>query len=134
MAETAENLAELYYAKLRTGTNTGLVLAQFYSALTGKNIGRAEVISFNRLLKVFGKSNVFMAIIDVARLEEIPEFPYGLFYKICKDRLEASIHTEMTSASSDNLDRKVNELIKESAKIKKIDPERAGKFLDEGDK
>lgn len=127
---TSESLAELYFAKLKSSTNPGVVLAQFYSALTGKEVGKSEIMRFNMLLKVFGKSTVFFSIIDTSRVETITEFPYGLLYKICKDRLEATLHVEMTSASSDNLDRKITKTMEEILKVKKLDPEKFSKFLD----
>lgn len=135
MADNQEGLAELAYSKLRISENPGLILAQFYSAITGIPVGRSELIGFNRLLKTFGRSMIFFAIIDISRIKSFPEFPYGLLHKVCKDRLEATLHTELTSASSDNLDRRIEQAYKEIIKVKKIDPEKySSKFFDdEGD-
>lgn len=131
MAGTAESLAELFYARLRTSTNPGLVLSQFYAALLSKDIGRSEIMKFNVLVKIFGKSTVFFAIIDISRNDTITDFPYGLLFKICKDRLESTLHTEITSSSFDSLERLINETQKDISKVKKIDPEKASKFLDD---
>ena len=49
MADTSESLAELFFAKLKTAQNSGVVLAQFYGALMGIEVGRSEIINFSKL-------------------------------------------------------------------------------------
>ena len=131
MTGTSENIAELFYSKLKGSPNPGVVLAQFYSALIGTEIGRSEIIKFNMLLKTFGRSTVFFAIIDASRVESFSEFPYGLLFKICKDRLEASLGQDLTASSFDSLDKRITETQKEMGRVKSIDPEKALKYLKE---
>lgn len=130
MAENAEGLAELFFARLKTTNNVGVVLAQFYGALLGVEVGRVEIMGFNRLTKIFGKSLVFFSIIDISRKESFPEFPFGLLFKICKDKLEASLETEMTLSSFRSLERMITETEKDISKVKKIDPDKAMKYLE----
>lgn len=129
----SEGLADLFYDKLRTTTNAGVTLAQFYSAITGKPVGKSEMIKFNMLVKIFGKSSPFFAIIEVSRKENLDDFPYGLLFTICKNRLEASLEAEMTVSSFAKLDRTITEIQKMIPKIKEIDPDKASKFLDAGE-
>ena len=131
MANTTEGIAELFYARLRTSQSPGVVLAQFYGALFGVDAGRSEIIKCNMLVRIFGKSILFFSMIDLARTESFPEFPYGLLYKICKDKLEGALETDITSSAYDTLDRRLNELRKEMSKVIKIDPAKASKFLDD---
>jgi len=132
MANTAESLADLFFSKLKVATNAGVVLAQFYGAMLNVEVGRSEIIGLNRLIKIFGRTSVFFAIIDISRKgSPFAEFPYGLLYKICKDKFESSSEAEMSIYAYDNLDRMITEAQKEILRVKKIDPEKASKFLDE---
>jgi hypothetical protein len=133
MTETQENLAEMFFSKLKIAPNAGVVLAQFYGSMMGLDIGRSEIILFNKLVKLFGKTSVFFSIIDVTRIETPTEFPYGLLFKICKTKLEKSLESDMAMTSMFSLERRITDLEKEIAKVKKIDPEKASKYL-EGDK
>lgn len=128
-----EGLADLFYDKLRTSTNPGVTLAQFYSAITGKQVGRSEIIKFNMLVKIFGKSSPFFAILDVSRREDINDFPYGLLFKICKDRLESSLEAEITISSFSKLDRLISDTQKMIPKVKPYNPDKAIKLLDRKD-
>lgn len=130
MADSAENLAELFFAKLKTTSNAGVVLAQFYGALLNTDVGRSEVIMLNKLVKLFGKNSVFFSIIDISRKESFPEFPYGLLFKICKTKLETTTQADVAMSSRDNLERMITETLKEILKVKKIDPDRASKYLE----
>lgn len=133
MAEKVDSLGEIFYARLSTSTNPGVVLSQFYKALLNAEVGRSEIIKFNMLVKIFGKTSVFFAIIDISRRESFPEFPYGLLFKICKDRLEATLtDTEITSTAYQSLERRINEIQKDILNTKKIDPEKvSAKYLDD---
>lgn len=126
MTDNVDGLADLYYSKLRSATNPGIILLQFYQALTGKPYGRSEIIKMNMLVKVFGRTSSFFAIIDVCKKEAPADFPYGLLYKICRDRLESALGADTTLSSFDSLDRMITDKIKDISKTKKIDPD---KFL-----
>lgn len=128
-----EGIAELFYEKLRVSANPGVTLAQFYSALTGKEIGRSEIIKLNILVRTFGKSYAFFSIIDACRKEDLTDFPYGLLYKICKDRLENSIESDATLNAFSSLDRMIEEMKKKSGTIKQITPEKAERLLERKD-
>lgn len=112
-----ENLAEFYYEKLKSTTNPSQLIAQFYSELTGKISGRAEVIMFGKLIKVFGRFTVFFSTMDLANYE-IEGSAYALLYRICKSRFEREFETS-TSASSTDLSRTLNALEKEMERVRK---------------
>lgn len=113
-----ENIVELYYERLKSTTNAGQLLSQFYGELTGKVIGKAEVIMFNRLLKVFGRFTVFFSTLELGKYEEIQGVPYALLYTICKNRFEREFQ-DSPSASSTNLDRALTALEKEIERVSK---------------
>lgn len=132
MTNTAENIAELAYSRLKTSSNAGMVLSQLYSSLFGVDVGRSELIKFNLLVKKFGRTSVFFAVLAVSRKEEpFKEFPYGLLHKICMDRLEMDLQVGISTSSYESLDRLINETEKEMLRVKKIDPEKASRFLQE---
>lgn len=130
---TNENLAELFYAKLKTSANPGVVLAQFYGALLDKSVGRQEIIKMNMLVKLFGRNNTFFSIIDSSRADIGDEFPFGLLYKICKNRLEAAIQSDSSLSSFDSLDKKIAKAVEEIAKVKAVDGKRLEKLLSQLD-
>lgn len=124
MADTVENLAELFFSKLNSSPNAGVVLAQFYGALTGVQVGRSEIISFSKLSKVFGRTSVFFSIIDVSRKESFTEFPYGLLHTICKNKLEKTLQSDIDITGQHSLERKITDTNKEILKTKKVDPDK----------
>jgi len=132
MTET-EGLSDLYFSKLKTSVNPGVVLAQFYGAIMGLEIGRSEIIMFGKLVKIFGRSSVFFSVIDISRIDTPKEFPYGLLHHICRTKLEKSTEESLALTSMYSLERKITELEKEIAKIKRIDPEKARKYLEDAD-
>lgn len=115
-----ENSAQFFYEKLRTTTNPGLLLAQFYGEQTSKVIGRSEVIACNRLIKTFGRFSLFFAILDVTRN---PEEIYGndiypLLYAVCKNRFEREFH-DTSSVSSEDLSKTLKTIEKAIEQTKK---------------
>jgi hypothetical protein len=130
MTEIQENLAELFFSKLKVAPNPGVILAQFYGALTGREVGRTEIIGMNRLVKTFGRNSVFFSVIDVSRLKDVTEFPYGYIFAICRTKLQKANEADLSTASMQSLARLVTSLEEEVAKVKKIDPEKAGKYLE----
>jgi len=132
MTET-EGLSDLYFSKLKTSANPGVVLAQFYGAVMGLEVGRSEIIMLGKLVKMFGRSSVFFSIIDISRIETPKEFPYGLLHHICRTKLEKSTEQDLALTSMYSLERKITELEKEMAKIKRLDPEKARKYLEGAD-
>ena len=125
MSDTTENLTELFHARLKTASNAGVVLAQFYGAVMDLPVGRSEIIMLNKLVKLFGKTSVFFSILDISRIETPTEFPYGLLFKICKTKLEKTLESDLALNSMFSLERKVAEINKEIEKTRKMDPEKA---------
>ena len=132
MTEAQENLAEMFFSKLKIAPNAGVVLAQFYGSIMGLEVGRSEIVLFSKLVKLFGKTSVFFSIIDVSRIETPTEFPYGLLFKICKTKLEKSLESDMAMTSMFSLERRITDLEKDIAKVKRMDIEKANKFLEGG--
>lgn len=128
---TSENLVELFFSKLKTSTNPGVVLAQFYGALMEVDIGKSEVIGFNRLIKIWGRNQVFLSIIDISKHEPFTDFPYAFFHKILSNRFERANNGEINSGSFQDLNKIIEQIEKEIPKVKKIDPEKSSRFLSE---
>lgn len=132
MAEKTENLTELFFSRLRTDPNPSVVIAQFYSAMTGKTVGKSESQQFAKLIKWFGKLSVFSAVIDVARADDLEEFPFGLLFHICKRRLETVMGADMGMVSMESMENRLRNIEKAIERTKKIDPEKARKYLEGG--
>lgn len=130
MTETQENIAELFFSRLKVAPVPGVVLAQFYSALTGKEVGRSEMIMMGKLVKIYGRSSVFFSIIEVSRLKDLEEFPYGYIFAICKNKLQKVSEAELSTTSMQSLAKLISSLEDEVAKVKRIDPEKASKYLE----
>jgi hypothetical protein len=113
-----ENIAEFYYAKLKDTTNPGLTLATFYQELLGRTITKSEIIMYNRLIKVFGRFTVFLATLDLVNVQNLTDVPYGLLFKICKDRIEKLSQNDITTASSTDLSRDIASMEREQEKMK----------------
>jgi hypothetical protein len=130
MSELPENVVELYFSKLKTAQNPGVILAQFYNSVMGVEVGRSEIILFSKLVKLWGRTAVFFAVVDISRIDTPKEFPYGLLHHICKTKLEKSTEADLALTSFFSLERKITDLQKEMSSIKKIDPDKASKYLE----
>lgn len=113
-----ENQAEFYYEKLKSSTNPGQVLLEFFREMTSRDAGRSEIIMINRLIKVFGRFTVYFGIMDLSKIENLEGNLYPLLYTICKNRFE-KIHVESFSVSHESLDKYLKELEKERQKAQK---------------
>lgn len=106
-----ENISEFFYEKLKSSTNPGVVLAQFYAEILDRESGRSEIIMLNKLIKVFGRFSVFFAIMNLVNVQSLGEgFPYGLLFTICKSSLERKSDTEVDVATSKNLSKEVERM------------------------
>lgn len=116
-----ENQAEYYYEKLKNAINSGQVLLQFYSEITGREAGRAEIIMINKLIKLFGRFIVYFSIMDLSRYDKLEGEVYPLLYTICRSRFE-KVHNDVFTGAYASLDRQVASLEKEIEKnrLKKI--------------
>lgn len=120
-----ENIVEKYYNDLGTTTNAGLLLARFYGELTSKVIGKAEVILFNRLIRVFGRFTVFFSILDYSSKRELlaTEDLYPYLYAICRDRFEKQNEVSYSSSTTnlnkvaENIEKEINKMNKHKIKI-----------------
>lgn len=130
MADTQENLAELFFSKLKIAPNPGVILAQFYGAITGKEVGRSEIIMMNKLVKLYGRTSVFFSTIEITRLKDLEEFPYGYLFTICRTKLQKASEAELSITSMQSLARLITSLEDEVAKVKRIDPDKASKYLE----
>lgn len=104
-----ENLADIYYEKLSSTTNPGLVLAQFYRDTSGKPMTKSEIIMFNRLIKIFGRFIVYFSILDLSNTDIVGN-PNALFYTVCKNRLERKYGVILGSGES--LEKEINKIEK----------------------
>jgi hypothetical protein len=104
-----ENLADIYYEKLSTTTNPGLVLAQFYRDVSNKPMTKSEIIMFNKLIKTFGRFIVYFSIVDLANTD-IKGNPIALFHTVCKNRLEKKYGIVLNLEES--LEKEINRMDK----------------------
>jgi hypothetical protein len=107
----AEGLADSYFEKLNSDTNPGATLAKFYSELFNLTYGVKTVVMFNRLVKLYGKTNVFFSILEIGDTADHTNI-YGLINYICKKRLEKS-------SSSTPVDLLEDTVIASEKKVKK---------------
>ena len=120
---SSENIAELYYERLKTTTNVGATLAKFMCELIDREVNKSHVIQVNKLIRVFGRFNVYFSIIDLSNVRDLGENIYPLLYTICRSRFEKS-HTSDTVVQFRKLTKEINEIDKsiEKAKRTKVRP------------
>jgi len=114
----SENLAELYYERLRTTTNPGATLANFMCELTGKEPSKSYVIQINKLIRIFDRYNVFFSIIDLSNVRDLKDNIYPLLYTICRGRFEKQ-HQSSTVVQFNKLDKELRDIGKDIEKAKK---------------
>jgi hypothetical protein len=113
-----ENSADFYYEKLTKSLTPGSVVAALYCSTYSKEVGRSEIIMFNKLIKMFGRNIVFFSVIDMAgSMPEPPDEPYPYIYAICKRRFELA-HGESTTQSREPLDKFINDINRQIEKVK----------------
>jgi hypothetical protein len=113
------SLSEFYFEELNKSTNSVQVLVRFYKALfeleeVNKNIYQ----SFSRLVRIYGAKNVYFSLLDCSGMEnlDLSDNLVRLISYFCKKRLE----DRDTSIPINNLDKRVNEVMKEFDKKKRI--------------
>lgn len=113
-----ENSAEYYYEKLKSSISPGAVIAALYCSSYGTEVGRSEIIMFNRLIKMFGRFTVFFAVIDmIGSIQNKPDESYPYIYAICKRKFEAA-HGASSTQAREPLDKFLNDLDKQIEKVK----------------
>ena len=114
-----ENSAEFYYEKLKTADKPGVILASFYCTLYDIQVGRSEVIMFNKLVRTYSRFIVFFTILDVTGSYAVkPDNPYPLFSAICKRRFELT-HLDSTIQARESLDKYIANIDEEMRNLKK---------------
>lgn len=105
-----ENLAEYYYELLPQDTNPGVLLAKFFCRGMEIPITKSEIITFNRLIRLYGRTIVFFAILDVCGMTDVnTDNPFPLLAHFCKKRLEQK-NPEVYNGAFVNLDSKIGKL------------------------
>jgi hypothetical protein len=105
-----ENLAEYYFEKLPQDTNPGLLLAKFFCQVMDTEVTKSEIMMFNRLIKLYGRSIPYFAILDVGGMDNVKlETPFPLLAYFCKKRIEQK-NPEAYNGAYTNLDNKIEKL------------------------
>ena len=110
-----ENQSEFYYEKLKNSQTPNTVLMEFFHEITGRDIGRSEIIMINKLLKLFGRFTLFFSIMDLTKVRSLEGNLYALLYTICRGRFE-NAHSTDTVVAFESLDRELNALEKQLEK------------------
>jgi len=105
-----ENIAEYYYELLPKDTNPGLLLAKFFCQVMETTVSKSEIITFNRLVRLYGRSIPYFAVLDVAGMSNVnTENPFPLLAYFCKKRIEQK-SPEVNGGAYVNLDNKIEKL------------------------
>jgi hypothetical protein len=88
-----EEISKIYLDELRKASNPGVVLAKMYCELyTISDLGKFIKI-FNRLLKLYGRENIFLSILDTYDVTDFKsDNPYALLTYFMKKRLEDRVN------------------------------------------
>ncbi|HAQ02976.1 TPA: hypothetical protein DCQ22_03745 [Candidatus Nomurabacteria bacterium] len=105
-----ENLAEFYFEKLPLDSNPGLLLAKFFCQSTNTTLSKSEIIMFNRLIKLYGRTIPYFAILDVNSMNDVNlDNPFGILSYFCKKRIEQK-NPEVYNGAYNNLDKNIEKL------------------------
>ena len=105
-----EDAAELRYIRLGNTPNPASVLCELYRDIFGVQTGHAEIIMFNKLIKIYGRFTVFFALMDLANKSRLDN-PYAYINFMCKTRLERQ-HRVSDNLEIDNLDKQIKRIDK----------------------
>jgi hypothetical protein len=112
-----QGLFELYREKLTLESNPGVILARFYCSLYDFNITQDQIKVFNKLLKEFGKENVFYSISDMFTMQNVTHSNiYPLLKYMCKQRVLKTQDIQVPLTST--IEERVKKL--EKARNKKL--------------
>lgn len=94
-----ENIADHYYKLLKDTTKPGVELANMYNAIFDIKLERKHYMMFNKLVRLYGRFNVFSAMLVIAGKDDVnhKESLIPLFTWICKKGYESR-------TSSDNVE------------------------------
>jgi hypothetical protein len=112
-----EGLAEIYIKKLESEKNPGGILARFFSELFEVSVDRGDYILFNKLVKAYGKDEVFKAVLNVYDMGslDLSRGYYPILAYFCKKSLDDK---------NTIVDRKLIDTNIISSKLEKIKRER----------
>jgi hypothetical protein len=112
-----ENLAEIYWNRLSTEPNRAKVLAQFYCALFNLEFNQDIIISFARLVKMYGVDITYYSLVDAFGVKDLRDGDVrGLVTYFAKQRLEE----KKISSNVKDLTESVEDAIKRASRIKKL--------------
>ena len=116
MTLNREGIVDIYLKDLGTIKQPGLHLAKFMWEVLGKSPNKNDIIQLSRLVKLYGRLNVFTALLEVIEVENLGNDYYGLIVYIIKRNL-----LKGKSTSSEDLSSYVTQIKKDIGKKKKVD-------------
>lgn len=121
----SENIAGFYLEQLKSCTNPGAVLVKFYSAVFEKEFNKDLIGHFTQIVRLYGRENVFFAILDIADNETLNhDTIYRLIAHIAKRRLEEKDYGEVHR----NLSKDLENISKRARRIKRSKVEARSPF------
>ncbi len=97
-----ENLSDKYWNQLHKSSEPMRVLHSFYMELFQKEYSRKDVRMFNKLLRIYGREEIFYTILDVYDMRKPDLYnPYPLFATIIKNRIKKKRGSEGLASSKD---------------------------------
>ena len=89
-----EGIIEYYQGLLVEAESPGDLLAKMFCEVHGVSNCVPTIITFKKLVKLYGRTRVFMAIVETTSIPDFnPATPYGIIDYICKNRLFKQIDT-----------------------------------------
>jgi len=85
----SENLFEIYRTELLDSKDPGKTLRKLYWELLEVSPNRSDIIMINKLIKVYGRWNVFYAVVEIYGMKNpvLEKNTYGLFKTIIDKKL-----------------------------------------------
>jgi len=117
--DNGENLAEYYFSMLNETPIPAATLAKMLWSLVDWNGGQKDIIMLKRLIKIYGRNNIYFSILDLAEVETLTGSPFRLLVWFAKKRLEGKFSEPQNYIDAKAIEKKLNK--KRRIKPKEID-------------
>lgn len=111
-----ENLVDIYLEDLDKVKQPGLYLAKFMWEALEKPANRGDITKISRLVKLYGRLNVFAGILELLEVEKLDNNYYGLLVYFIKNKVLKS-----NKAQSEDLTSYVDQIKKDIGKRKRVE-------------
>jgi hypothetical protein len=107
--DNVENLSGFWKEQLESSLQPAEVLLKMSQSIL--NITGNYLVSFRKLVKIYGRNNVYYSILDCSDMNQIDGDPYRILSYFCKKRLDTKSNPSGI-IDIDEIEKKINKMTK----------------------